>query len=101
MIAECMRIIDAHNKCVDNMRMTKLFDSSAPKRSANLSINGDLLAKAKNMEINLSAALEAALTDALRNKQRERWLNDNRQSINAYNQYIEVHGVFSDGKRSF
>jgi antitoxin CcdA len=83
------------------MRMAKLFDSNAPKRSANLSINGDLLAKAKKVEINLSAALEAALTDALRNKQRERWLKENRQSINAYNEYVEVHGVFSDGKRSF
>jgi antitoxin CcdA len=101
MVAETIRMIDTHMKCAENMRMTILFDSNAPKRSVNLSINGDLLAKAKNMEINLSAALETALTDALRNKQRERWLEDNRQSIDAYNQYVEAHGVFSDGKRSF
>jgi antitoxin CcdA len=101
MVADAIRMIDTHNGCADNMRMTRLFDSNAPKRSVNLSLNGDLLAKSKNMEINLSAALEAALTDALRNKQRERWLEDNRQSIDAYNQYVEAHGVFSDGKRSF
>jgi antitoxin CcdA len=101
MAAESIRMIDTHPECAENLRMLKLFDSVAPKRPANLSINGDLLAKAKTMGINLSAALEAALTDALRNKQRERWLKDNRQSIDAYNQYVEVHGVFSDGKRSF
>lgn len=32
-----------------------------PKRAANLSINGDLLNKAKELDINLSATLEHAL----------------------------------------
>ncbi len=73
----------------------------APKRSANLSINGDLLTKAKALDINLSATLEQALTEALREKHREQWLAKNRTAINAYNDYVEANGVFSDGLRSF
>ena len=37
--------------------MIQLFDAQAPKKPANLSINSDLLAKARALNINLSATL--------------------------------------------
>jgi antitoxin CcdA len=81
--------------------MQSAYDPQAPKRAANLSVNGDLLSKAKDLHINLSATLEQALAEALKQKQREQWLAENRGAIAAYNQHVEKHGVFSDGLRSF
>ncbi len=81
--------------------MTTTYDTRAPKRPANLSINGDLLAKARALDINLSATLEQALAVALREKQRDRWLAENKAAIAAYNDHVEKHGVFSDGLRGF
>lgn len=81
--------------------MLAAYNPNAPKRSANLSVNSDLLDKARESGINLSATLEQALAEALKNKQREQWLTENRAAINAYNDHVEIHGVFSDDLRSF
>lgn len=81
--------------------MQPLYDTQAPKQSANLSVNRDLLNKAKQLDINLSATLERALDAALREKQRAAWLAENEQAIAAYNEHVDKHGVFSDGLRSF
>ncbi|MCP5322332.1 MAG: type II toxin-antitoxin system CcdA family antitoxin [Pseudomonadales bacterium] len=81
--------------------MVPTYDTHAPKRPANLSVNGDLLTKAKELDINLSATLEQALANALREKQKAKWLADNKASIDAYNDHVEKHGVFSDGLRNF
>lgn len=81
--------------------MLAMYDLNAPKRAANLRVNEDLLKKAKSLDINLSATLEKALAQALKEKQREQWLADNRQAIAAYNEHVEAHGVFSDEFRSF
>ena len=81
--------------------MDSVYDSSALKRSANLSINGDLLQKAKALDINLSATLETALAAEVKRRRAERWLKDNKASLDAYNVFVEKHGVFSDGLRGF
>jgi len=81
--------------------MLATYDPHAPKRAANLSVNGDLLHKAKDLNINLSATLEQALVEALKKKQREQWLAENSKAIDAYNEYVEAQGVFSDELRSF
>ena len=83
------------------MRMKDLFARDAPKRPVNVGVNSDLLDQARRLDINLSATLEAALTQAVRERRRAQWLADNRGAIDAYNQYVENHGTFSDGKRSF
>lgn len=69
------------------------------KRPANLTIDAELLSEAKALNINLSATLEQALRDTLRQRQRERWLAENQEAIAAYNTHIDAHGVFSDGLR--
>lgn len=81
--------------------MQPVYDTRAPKRPANLSVNGDLLNKARELDINLSATLEQALAAALREKQRAQWLAENKAAMEAYNEHVEKHGVFSDGLRSF
>ena len=81
--------------------MNTLYDESAPKKAVNLSINSDLLKKAKDLKINLSATFENALTDLIRQRQYESWKKNNKQAIKAYNKHVEKHGVFSEELRSF
>jgi antitoxin CcdA len=81
--------------------MRQPFDLNAPRKPANLTINADLLQHARVQKINLSATLEKALVEELRRRQRERWMDDNREAIAAYNVEVEKHGVFSDAIRAF
>jgi len=81
--------------------MTLSFDTKAPKKPTNVSINSELLAKAKTLKINLSATLEGALIELIKSKQRELWKKENRSAVEAYNQLIENQGIFSDELRNF
>ena len=81
--------------------MNSLYDTAALKKPANVSVNGDLLRKAKALDINLSATLEAALATEVKRRRAEHWLKDNKPSLDAYNKFVEKHGVFSDGLRNF
>ena len=71
------------------------------KRAANLSVDERLLARARRLGLNLSQVLEAGLADAIRRHEREEWLRKNRAALEAYNEHVEKHGVFSDRLRSF
>lgn len=81
--------------------MHQLFNTKAPKKPANLCVNSDLLGKARELNINLSATLEDALTKELKQKHRELWLKENSKAIGAYNTFVEEQGIFSDDVRSF
>src|SRR5690606_28822685 len=96
---ECAYAVRMHTQ--EGMPMLAAYNPNAPKRAANLSVNGDLLNKAKELDNNLSATLEQALAEILKKKQREQWLAENGEAINAYNEHVEAHGVFSDDLRSF
>lgn len=73
----------------------------AAKKPANVSVRADLLEKARQHEINLSRALEERLSELIRQKEREAWLERNRAAIDAYNERVERDGAFSDGLRAF
>ncbi len=75
--------------------------SAVSKRATNVSVRGDLLDAAREAGVNLSAALERALTEELAEAKRRKWREDNRESIAAYNEHVEKHGTFSDDVRSF
>ena len=45
--------------------MAELYDTAAPKKAANLSVNSDLLRRTRELNINLSATLERALKEEL------------------------------------
>lgn len=81
--------------------MSAPFDTQAPKKPTNVSINSDLLAKARELKINLSSTLESALIELVNARHRELWREENQKAIEAYNQLIEEHGNFSDELRQF
>ena len=81
--------------------MSQLYDLDAPRKPTNLGVNEDLLRQARALNINLSATLERALSEQLREKRREEWLTENRRAIDAYNANVDERGVFSDSLRAF
>ena len=79
--------------------MALIFDSKAVKKPTNLSVNSDLLSRARKMKINLSATLEKALVAEIKNSEREKWLKNNKKAMDALNHLAEEKGLFSDSFR--
>jgi antitoxin CcdA len=99
-----MRMDDAHiihapNK--EHAMSTPHFDTSAPKKSANLSINADLLRQAKELNVNLSQAVEQHLSELVRAAKQTQWLAENADFITAYNKRIEKDGLPLEQYRTF
>jgi antitoxin CcdA len=83
------------------MARSRRRSKSIAKRAANVSVRSDLLAAAREAGINLSAALERALTEELAAIRRKKWREENREAIQAYNEHVEKYGTFSDELRDF
>ncbi|MCH9741544.1 MAG: type II toxin-antitoxin system CcdA family antitoxin [Epsilonproteobacteria bacterium] len=81
--------------------MTFSYDIQAPKKATNLSINIDLLEKAKSYKINLSKSFETYLASLVKEHEKKKWQEENAKAIEAYNERVEKYGSFSDGLRSF
>jgi antitoxin CcdA len=78
-----------------------LYDREAAKEPTKLSVNSDLLEKARELGVDLATTLEEALALEIHRKKRETWLAENREAIEAYNEHVAQHGVFSAGLRGF
>ena len=75
--------------------------NTSRKQSANLSIRGDLLQRAKQNKINLSKTLEDRLEQMLEDSDREQWLKNNQDAIEEANNYVANKGLWSEGLRQF
>jgi antitoxin CcdA len=81
--------------------MQNLYDANAPKKPTNLSLNSDLLAKTRALNINLSATLEKALKHELAQAEASKWAEHNKTAIKAYNIFVQDNGCFGDEFREF
>ncbi|MFT6507101.1 MAG: antitoxin CcdA [Colwellia sp.] len=81
--------------------MQALYDFNAPKKATNLSLNSDLLKKTRALNINLSATLEQALKDKLKSIEANKWVKENKNAIQAYNDFVDDNGCFGDEFREF
>lgn len=81
--------------------MTAVYNPNAPKKSANLSINSDLLQQAKELKINLSKMLEENLAETIIDQKSQQWLAENQGAIAEYNQRVQKQGVFGERLRRF
>lgn len=80
---------------------TLYFDTSAPKKATNLSINSDLLRQARELHINLSQTVEEHLAALVREAKQKQWLEENAGFIAAYNKRIEEEGLPLEQYRTF
>ncbi|MCB9097635.1 MAG: type II toxin-antitoxin system CcdA family antitoxin [Arcobacter sp.] len=81
--------------------MTAIYNKDAKKKATNISINSELLEKAKKYKINISANVEKTLEELIRQYEIQNWEKENKEAIESYNERIAKNGVFSDGLRSF
>ena len=81
--------------------MSAIYNESAIKKATNVTINSDLLKKAKAYKINISKNFEAYLAEVVRKREEQRWLEENKEAIDAFNERVEKRGLFGDKYRRF
>jgi antitoxin CcdA len=81
--------------------VNQLFDDKAPKKPTIVSINSDLLERARRININLPATLETALLEQLRAEQRSQWKSENAKAIEAYNEFVDKTAAANKCLRMF
>ncbi|OCL82427.1 type II toxin-antitoxin system CcdA family antitoxin [Arcobacter porcinus] len=81
--------------------MTAIYNKNAKKKATNISINSDLLEKAKQYKINISANVEKTLEALIYEYEKANWEEQNRVAIDDYNKRVKKEGLFSDHFRSF
>ena len=63
------------------------------RRATNVTLPEGLLRDARALGINLSQACEAGLSAAVAEARRDRWLEENRDAIEAWNAYVAERDV--------
>jgi antitoxin CcdA len=71
------------------------------RKAANLSIDEGILADAKALGINVSRAAETGIAEAVRKEKGRRWLEENREALLYYNEWMEENGLLLEGERTF
>jgi antitoxin CcdA len=76
------------------------FDNAA-KRPTNLTLNSKVLDLARELGMNLSQTVDGLLAEEVRRRYWERWNEENKAAISAYNARIERDGLPLAKYRSF
>ena len=76
------------------------FDNAA-KRPTNLTLNAKVLDLARELGLNLSQTVDGLLAEEVRRRYWERWNEQNKAAIDAYNERIERDGLPLAKYRSF
>lgn len=80
--------------------MSKPFQN-AGRQPANLSIDARLMKEAKGLDVNISRAAEAGIAEAVAAEKARLWKIENRAAIEAWNAYIDQHGIPLEEFRQF
>lgn len=83
------------------MRSSLRRVKDGPKRAASLPVDEDLLAQAKELQVEASQAAEAGLAHAIAEKRAEIWLRDNKEALESSNRYVETQGLPLGRHRQF
>ncbi|OBZ97037.1 post-segregation antitoxin CcdA [Pararhizobium polonicum] len=67
--------------------------SQPARKSANLSLDSDLISRARDLKINLSRAAEDGIERAVKAERERLWRIENAEAIAASNKYVEEHGL--------
>ena len=65
------------------------------KRATNLSLNAKVLDMARELGMNISQTVDALLAEEVQRRYWQRWNEDNKEAIAAYNARIEREGTLS------
>lgn len=89
-----MRILDAQRSTL------RRFDN-APKKATNLSLNSKVLETARELGMNVSQTVDALLAAEVKRLYWERWNEENKEAVAAYNARIAAEGLPLAKYRSF
>ena len=67
--------------------------NDAPKKAANLSLNSKVLEMARELGMNVSQTVDALLAEEVRKRYWERWKEENKDAMDAYNERIAKEGL--------
>ncbi len=75
-------------------------NTQAARRPVNLTLNADLVARARAEGLNLSALAEEAVAAAMARRQQEKLQADILQACHVHDQYLAEYGSLSDAVRA-
>lgn len=79
------------------LRMSRV----SAKRPMNLSLDAELVDKARTYGVNVSAVAEDALRARIVKEEAQAWIDENREAIAAQNVWTAEQGLFSDEFRGW
>lgn len=82
------------------MRM-KLAHRAARRHATNLSLDQELVAEARALDLNLSRIVEDRLREAVKEERTRRWLEENREGFEAFARFVEKSGIFNEEDREW
>jgi antitoxin CcdA len=63
------------------------------RRATNVSLDQSLVEAARELDINLSRACEQGLAREIKATREARWLEENSEAIQSWNDYVAEHGL--------
>jgi antitoxin CcdA len=73
-----------------------VYDTEATKRPVNLTLNSDLVARARVEGLNLSALAEDAIAAEIARRHRAKWDAEVKQACIAHEEYLKEYGSLGD-----
>lgn len=84
------------------MRTNAARQTDAPRRVAvNVSLDPEVLARARARKLNLSRILEERLRELEAAEGRDWFYEENKEAVDAHNRRVDEHGCFGDEFRTF
>lgn len=81
--------------------LTRPDPISSARHSEELQLRADLVAEADKLGIDLSDACERGLERAIGVAKADRWYQENKESVDHWNRYVEEHGLPLASYRQF
>jgi antitoxin CcdA len=75
--------------------------SPAKRKAVNLSLDLDVVTQAKELGINFSRVCERGLLAEIASARGDRWLRENSGALEAWNAWIDEHGLPLEEYRKF
>lgn len=66
---------------------------NAPKKPTNLSLNSKVLEMARELGINISQTVDSLLAEEVKRRYWEKWQEENKEAVEAYNERIRREGL--------
>jgi antitoxin CcdA len=67
--------------------------STNARRAANLSIDAEVLEKARALKINVSRAAEEGVRRAISREEAKHWAEENAEVVRSWNEYVAKNGL--------